>query len=89
MRKDFHSEQRTSSGQRLRRNGMGGWGTFIEFIGIRVQRFLLLLVSTVSDTSVEEFVFLSCRGFLFNTTTDRFTLKKTYLNCTIFCSFPL
>ena len=79
MRKDFHSEQRTysderrlsSSGQRLRRNGMGCWGNVH-----RVQRFLLLFVSTVSDTSVEEFVFLSFGGFLFNTTTDRFTFNK-------------
>ena len=55
-------------------------GMFREFIRIRVKRFVLL-VSTISDASVEIFAVLSCRGFLFNITTDRFT-KLSYVNCT-------
>ena len=61
---------------------MGCWGNVH-----RVQRFLLLLVSTVSDTSVEEFVFLSFGGFLFNTTTDRFTFKKNLFKLYIILFF--
>ena len=56
-------------------------GMFREFIRIRVKRFVLL-VSTISDTSVEIFVLLSCTGFL-SITTDIFTFTKILnVNCT-------
>ena len=78
LNREHHSGERRHLLLVRGREGLGGWGNIQR---VYRNQIFVLLVSTISDTSVEIFVLLSCTGFL-SITTDIFTLTKiSNVNC--------